>query len=324
MPRIDRQRIATAVRHLVAELRRSRLLMGYMALGILSGFGNGGPAGLIAAVLNYGLLALYGVIAFLWTEKDRRLVEPKHEMATVASRRRAATVIVVVVFAFAFGFAAWFWSHGLPFDVYWSVRHRLAGAGWNPALASKAANAVVVSAETVVLFALAMLVFRLRPGQLGLLPRRIMLGLVLAAAGIVLAPLSRLLTGGTSLLWAGKLAIPIVLGILAFQVFSNGLPEEFIFRGIILSRLVGLLRRPASALVLSSILFTAVHIPSVLASGVLRGYPWWIVVPGLILTPGPEPTGLAWGYLFYRARSIWPGVIWHTSASVLGCPFLGC
>jgi membrane protease YdiL (CAAX protease family) len=151
-----------------------------------------------------------------------------------------------------------------------------------------------------------------------------MLGLVLALAGIVLAPLSRLLTGGTALLWEGKLAIPIVLGILAFQVFINGFPEEFIFRGIILSHLLGVLRRPATALVLSSVLFTAAHIPSVLASSVLRGYPWWVVVPGLILTPGPEPTGLAWGYLFYRARSIWPGVIWHTSASVLGCPFLGC
>ncbi len=182
MLRIDRPRIATTVHQLAAGLLRSRLLMGYMALGILSGFGNGGPAGLIAGVVNYGLLAVYGVIAFLWTEKDARPVERKQEMATVASRRRDATVIVVVVFAFAFGFAAWFWSHGLPFDVYWSVRHGLAGAGWNPALAAKAANAVVISAETVVLFALAMPVFRLRPGELGLVPRRIMLGLVLAAA----------------------------------------------------------------------------------------------------------------------------------------------
>jgi membrane protease YdiL (CAAX protease family) len=323
MLRMDRPRIAMAVHQLAAGLLRSRLLMGYMALGILSGFGNGGLAGLIAAVINYGLLTVYVVIVFLWTDKDQQLVERKHEMATVASRRRDATVIVVV-FALAFGFAAWLWSHGLPFDAYLSVRRWLTDAGWSPALAAKAANALVVSAETLVLFALAMPLFRLRPGQLGLVPRRIMLGLVLAAAGIVLAPLSRLLTGGTALLWAGKLAIPVVLSILALQGFVNGFPEEFIFRGIILSRLLGVLRRPASALVLSSVLFAAVHIPSVLASGVLRGYPWWIVVPGLILTPGPEPTGLAWGYLFYRARSIWPGVIWHTSASVLGCPFLGC
>src|SRR6202171_787874 len=92
--RIDRPRIATAVHQLAAGLLSSRLLMGYMALGILSGFGNGGPAGLIAAVVNYGLLALYVVIVFLWTDKDRQLVERKHEMATVASRRRDATVIV--------------------------------------------------------------------------------------------------------------------------------------------------------------------------------------------------------------------------------------
>ena len=323
MARVDGRRIATGVRHLTAGLVGSRLLMAYVALGILSGFGNGGPVGLIDAVINYGLLGVYALVVFLWTDNDDRSVEPKQEMAIAASRRRDVTAIVVA-FALAFGFAAWLWSHGFPFEVYSSIRRWLADAGWNPALAAKAANASVVSAEAVVLFALAIPVLKLRPGQLGLAPRRVMLGMVLAAAGFVLAPVSRLITGGTALVWQGKLAIPIVLGVLAFQVFSNGFPEEFIFRGVILSRLLALLRRPASALVLSSALFTAVHIPSALASGVLRGYPWWVVGLGLILTPGPEPTGLAWGYLFYRARSIWPGVIWHTSASVVGCPFLGC
>src|SRR5260370_733011 len=124
-------------------------------------------AGVTAAVVNDGLLAVYVVIVFLWTDKDQQLLERKHEMSTVASRRPDFTVIVVV-FALAFGFAAWFWSHGLPFDAYFSVRRWLTDAGWNPALAAKAANAVVVSAETVVLFALAIPVFRLGPGQLGL------------------------------------------------------------------------------------------------------------------------------------------------------------
>ena len=109
------------------------------------------------------------------------------------------------------------------------------------------------------------------------------------------------------------------------QPFINGVPEEFVFRGIILSRLLALLRRPGPALVLSSVLFTALHIPSILAHPHgLGGYPWWIVIPGVVLTPTPEPTGLAWGYLFYRTRSIWPGAVWHTSTSVLGCTFLGC
>lgn len=318
-----RPRIVTAVRHLAGTLLGSRLLMGYVALGILSGFGNGGPVGLIDAIANYGLLALYAVIAFLWTDTDDRSGERKEQLATAASRRRDSAVIVVV-FALALGFAAWFWSHGLPFEIYSNVRRLLVDSGWNAAPAGKAANAAVVSAETVLVVALAMPVFRLRPDQLGLIPRRLMLGVVLAAAGIVLAPLSKLLTGGTALLWQGRLAVPIVLGILAIQVFINGLPEEFVFRGIILSRLLAVLRRPATALVLSSVLFTAWHIPSILASGALRGFPWWVVVPGLILTPGAEPTGLAWGYLFYRARSIWPGVIWHTSSAVVGCPFLGC
>ena len=47
MARVDGRRIATGVRHLTAGLVGSRLLMAYVALGILSGFGNGGPVGLI-------------------------------------------------------------------------------------------------------------------------------------------------------------------------------------------------------------------------------------------------------------------------------------
>jgi hypothetical protein len=38
----------------------------------------------------------------------------------------------------------------------------------------------------------------------------------------------------------------------------------------------------------------------------------------LLLVAGAQPTGIAWGYLCHRTRSVWPGAIWHTSATVLG------
>src|SRR5207253_1551277 len=151
MSRVGCRRIATGVRHLAAGLVGSRLLMAYVALGILSGFGNGGPVGLIDAVINYALLGVYALIVFLWTDNDDRSVEPKQEMAVAASRRRDVTAIVVV-FALAFGFAAWLWSHVFTFEVYSSIRRWLGVAGWNPALAAMAATASVASVEAVMLF----------------------------------------------------------------------------------------------------------------------------------------------------------------------------
>jgi membrane protease YdiL (CAAX protease family) len=67
-----------------------------------------------------------------------------------------------------------------------------------------------------------------------------------------------------------------------------------------------------------AVLFSAMHIPSHLAQP--SDAPWWTLIP---LIPGLQPTGLIWGYLCYRTRSIWPGVLWHTSFMTLGVLFLG-
>jgi membrane protease YdiL (CAAX protease family) len=323
MARKQGQDVLAAIRHLTAGLRDSRLLTAYAALGILSGFGNGGPIGFAMAVANYALLGAYVLVIYLWTRRAQPVAGEVNGAAGTARSRNA--VVVVAVFALDFAFAAWFWSGGLSFHIYTNLRHALAATGWDPLLAGTAANALVVTGQTILLAALVLVFFKLRPRQLGVVPRWIVLGLVLSVAGIAFAPLSQALTGQTSLLWSGKLSILLVMGVVVIQPFINGLPEEFVFRGIILSRLVALLRRPGPALVLSSVLFTAFHIPSKVAHPHgLGGLPLWIVIPGLLLTPTAEPTGLAWGYLFYRTRSIWPGAIWHTSTSILGCTYLGC
>jgi len=99
----------------------------------------------------------------------------------------------------------------------------------------------------------------------------------------------------------------------------NGIPEEFIFRGVVFDRLLVLLRGPAVALVLSSVLFNAFHIPSDLAQA--ASVPWWQVVVAAMLNPNITASGLIWGYLCYRTRSIWPGVLWHTTGTVFGITF---
>ena len=322
MVRRQGEDVLAAIRHLTAEVRGSRLLTAYAGLGVLGGFGSGGLGGFTIALANYVLLGAYAVVIYLWTAAAQPV---DGEVNGAGTARFRDVIVVVLASGLSFAFAAWFWSGGLPFRAYTNARHALAAAGWNPVLAGKGANAPVVTSETILLAVVVVLVFRLRSRQLGLLPRSIVLGLVLSAAGIAFASLSRALTGQTSLLWSGRLNLLLVLGVFLIQPFINGLTEEFVFRGIILSRLLALLHRPGPALVLSSVLFTAFHIPSILAQPhSLGGYQWWIVIPGVVLTPTSEPTGLAWGYLFYRTRSIWPGAIWHTSTSNLGCTFLGC
>jgi len=83
---------------------------------------------------------------------------------------------------------------------------------------------------------------------------------------------------------------------------------------VILARLERLLANPQHPLVLSSILFVSSHAASILSKGPHRAWP----TLALLLIAGTQPTGIAWGYLCYRTRSIWPGAIWHTTGTVLG------
>ena len=107
--------------------------------------------------------------------------------------------------------------------------------------------------------------------------------------------------------------LPQTLVLFLIQLFINGLPEELFYRGFLLPRLERVLKNPVNALVLSALLFNASHIPSYLASGT----GWW----GAILSVFSLicPTGLLYGYLYQRTRSIIPGVLLHTaSTNILG------
>jgi len=71
---------------------------------------------------------------------------------------------------------------------------------------------------------------------------------------------------------------------------------------------------PPHAIVLGSVLFVSSHAALRLAQGPPQ--PWWMLA--LLLVASGQPTGIAWGYLCHRTRSIWPGAIWHTAGTVLG------
>lgn len=126
----------------------------------------------------------------------------------------------------------------------------------------------------------------------------------------VLVILTMLLGLGSGTLWRAPL--PQVLALYGIGLFVNGLPEELFFRGLLLPRLAALLGNTLNALVVSAWLFNAIHIPIELANGAS-----WPVALAQVFSIG-FPSGLLWGYLYLRTRSIVPGMFWHTAQMNLG------
>ena len=293
------------------ELRSSRLLVIYLALGLVGGL----VSSPIGAIVNYVLLIGYVALITWWLRNDHRPTDIDLEDEPSAQRDIA---VVIVVAALALLAVSWFWFGPGPRQLFLSIRDNLVKGGVEAQLARTFANAVVALAVLLLPAVVVVLAARLRPRQIALVPRRLGLGLVLCLIAFGLG-LAAFLVGLPQTGWKGNHGLVWSLALFLAQAGINALPEEFIFRGIMLTRLLAIVRQPGTALVLSSVLFSAFHIPSHLAQ---PGHsPWWAVVLGSIVTPSYQPTGLIWGYLCYRTRSIWPGVLWHTSGTVFGIVF---
>jgi len=103
-----------------------------------------------------------------------------------------------------------------------------------------------------------------------------------------------------------------VLALYLIGIFINALPEELFFRGFLLPRLEKVFANPLNALVVSALLFNALHIPIVIHNGASP------VEAILGMFSIGYPSGLIWGYLYLRTRSIIPGMLWHASNGLLG------
>ncbi len=67
-----------------------------------------------------------------------------------------------------------------------------------------------------------------------------------------------------------------------------------------------------NALVLSAVFFNAIHVPIEMYHGASP----WAALLGVFSTA--YPSGLIWGYLYLRTRSIVPGTLWHAANVNLG------
>lgn len=107
-----------------------------------------------------------------------------------------------------------------------------------------------------------------------------------------------------------------VLSAYVASIFGNAISEELLFRGYLLPRLEAVLKSPINAVVISAILFNVMHVPSYLAQGVSL---YKIILYCLSMS---YPTGLLWGYLYLKTRSVVPGIVLHASNGILGIVFI--
>ncbi len=108
-------------------------------------------------------------------------------------------------------------------------------------------------------------------------------------------------------------AIPMFL----LQSTINGIPEETLVRGYVLPQLEAILRRPWLSMVLMIAVFDLLHVPGDLAQS--SHVSVWTWASALIFPL--QPTGLIFGYAYWRSRSLTPGIVLHTYTS-LWAPWL--
>jgi membrane protease YdiL (CAAX protease family) len=302
--------VATAFR-IARAIARSPILAMYIALGVGTMLVEPGRPWW-QAIADYAvLLPCYVLVIRWWTRRDRPLtvgvdIRPR--------ALRAEWFVIAFVAAVIVALSLWFWQHPMAApDPSVVVQSRPLLDPWR-VLEGLASNALGSTIIILVPTALLCLMLRLRPREVGLVPRYLGLGLALVALGIGFAALTTL-SGGRfdyPLFAMPAFALPIYF----VHMFINGLPEEILNRGVIMSRLLVVLRSPANALAISALLFSALHIPIEMWR---RGSnPAWRIVAEHL---AGQPTGLIWAYLFYRTRSVWPGILWHTSFTTVGWLF---
>lgn len=277
---------------------------------------------LVAAIFAFGpshfpinLVLLAAYISVIHFATRGRPHASAADQAPANRSRDVSLAISVAVLQLAGATLAWFLfiQHGFPAE--WAAGLRAHGI---PSLiAGKAAAAMLTVPLLLLPTVIAVVAFRVRARDVGLTarPSDLLLGVGLAAISVGVGAGVAAAGGHPGLLWQSA-PVPIVTATIAFQSLLNGVPEELAFRGVIFGRLMPWLGRPGNSLAISTMAWGLYHVPSFVVGS---GTPIWLAVAiGLF----GALSGLVFGYLLYRTRSIWPGVIWHTSITGVGLMFV--
>ena len=295
--------------HLLSRLAGSPALLAYLAVGMIAAAVQDGLKGLEVTALNYLILGFFAVL--IRTMTGARPAEPIPMRRPKAELGAGLALFALILFCdFLFFHLTRFPVLQPGFDRFvdraYSVGYWISARGIPGWTADYLGNAVVSTAIELLSALLLFLVFGYGPRGMGLRPRYWKLTLALIACTVLFA----LPSGRNDPLLQQPLGKTLTLFLI--QIFINGLPEELFFRGFLLPRLERVLNNPDYALILSSLLFNAAHIPVHIANGCGLG------AALLAVLNLSFPSGLLWGYLYQRTRSIVPGTLFHTAYGILG------
>jgi membrane protease YdiL (CAAX protease family) len=299
------------IKHLSKRVIQSPLLLSWLIIGTIIDFKIWGNKGLKITIINLILLALYTLIIKIMTDNkvitsEPKLSHPKFEFFTG---------ILFYIFLFAVVAALWgqakipFISEGIT-ELTLRIK-KLILNGQSLGISTEILKELYYASINIILELVPVIILFLIWGyglkDMGFVFGNLPLIVVLLLITILIGLPSKFI-----------LQQPFHETILLYciRIFINGLPEELIFRGFLLPRFEAILKNKIKALVIVSLLFNMLHLPSYLAQGV-DVYKSLLICFGIF-----QPTGLIWGYLYLKTRSIVPGAIWHTSFTVLGTIFI--
>lgn len=294
--------LATTVSHFLQQLKKAPLLLGWLATGPLVALYLDGVTGLSMALINLILIGVYALII------HRLTLTPPH--AEPVKRPRLELTLALGLLALTIGiqfidFGVWQvqplygWVRGFFANIYLGIDSLAIPDPFGEELFWAASTTIKQLIPTLLVLVL------LGYGRRGMgmvNPHWKLSGVLLgitAAFGLVTGVLTRA-------------PLPEVLVLYGIGIFINALPEELFFRGMLLPRLEKLFANPLNALVISAVLFNLIHVPV----DVRNGETLFRALLDVFSTA--YPSGLIWGYLYLRTRSIIPGMLWHAANGNLG------
>lgn len=284
-------------------LLKTPLLLGWLALGPFVTLIVDGWMGLAFCLINMVLLAVYAVII--------RSLTPNPPKPEPVKRPRLELILALGLLAVTVGVQL------LDFEVLniQPLQSEVRGFFANLAQQVYETQGLPDWARQDVFIALSSTIKQLIPALLLFL----VLGYGPRAMGFVCPhwKLTGILVGltavfglATGYLLRAPIHQTLILYFIGFLI--NALPEELFFRGMLLPRLEKVFANPLNALVVSALCFNLIHV----SIDLYHGQPLYMALLDVFSTS--FPSGLIWGYLYLRTRSILPGMFWHASFGVLG------
>ena len=295
--------LQNTINHFWKRLWETPLLLGWLVLGPFIALWLNGWTGLLTGVLNLFLLGVFALLIRRFT--------PDPAAPHKIRRPRLELTVGLILFALFFmtqllDFDVWtieplhLWVRTFFVHIYRFIEGIRIVPGWMKLDLYLAASSTV---KMLIPTLLAFWILGCSRTKMGLSHPDWKLSAVLvsitAAAGLV--------TGFLFHVPLFQIPAFYIIGI-----FINALPEELFFRGFLLPRLEKFFSNPLNALVVSALFFNAIHIPIEVNNGASI-----LEAASGIFSIG-YPTGLIWGYLYLRTRSIIPGTLWHAANGVLG------